>query len=232
MLLPAIALGLGIIIAAIVASYTFYAVRSLDNTITVTGSATQEATADSAKWRIYINRTAFEGTIPATYAAVEKDMASIKQYLKQQGLTDENFDTGSISADQNYTQNGPQTYTVRQTLSVSSPDVQKIEALSQSISSLVARGILFSTQDPEYYISGLPEIRIQLLGKAVADARARAQELVKESGSGVGKLKSAASGVVQVLAPNSTNVEDYGTYDTSTISKQIMVTARATFFVK
>jgi hypothetical protein len=73
---------------------------------------------------------------------------------------------------------------------------------------------------------------VSLVGQAIADAKARAVQIAKAGGSSVGALKSASSGVVQVLAPSSTNVEDYGSYDTSTIEKEVMVTARATFYVK
>jgi hypothetical protein len=48
----------------------------------------------------------------------------------------------------------------------------------------------------------------------------------------VGRLKSASSGVVQVLAPNSIDVSDYGSYDLQTIDKEVMLTARAVFFVR
>jgi hypothetical protein len=37
---------------------------------------------------------------------------------------------------------------------------------------------------------------------------------------------------VQVLSPNSAAVNDYGTYDTSQIQKEIMVTVKGTFGVK
>ena len=71
-----------------------------------------------------------------------------------------------------------------------------------------------------------------LIGKAVTDAKARATEIAKSVGQSVGRLQSASSGVVQVMAPNSTDVADYGSYDTSTIDKQVMVTAKATFVVR
>ena len=96
----------------------------------------------------------------------------------------------------------------------------------------IAPDTRLSPQQPEYYISKLPALRVSLLGRAIADARARASEIAKSGSTAVGALKSASSGVVQVMAPNSTNVEDYGSYDTSTIQKQVMVSARVTFYTK
>jgi hypothetical protein len=78
----------------------------------------------------------------------------------------------------------------------------------------------------------LSDLRVSLLGDALKDAKARANEIARASNQNIGKLKSASSGVVQVLAPNSTDTSDYGTYDTSTINKDISVTVRATFVVR
>ena len=235
-LLPAAVLALGFMLAAMIGSYTFYLVRSLDNTISVTGSATKTVSADHAKWRIDVSRNATQSGLSDAYSSVAADMRELKKYLSEQGIPEGSTSVNAVSANQDYSYNNdanaPKRYVVIQTLTIDSDDVQKVAAISQSISSLVGRGVLVFPQQPEYYVSDLSSIRVALLGEAIADARARAGQLVKDSGSSVGKLKSAASGVVQVLAPNSTNVEDYGSYDTSTIEKQIMVTARATFLVR
>jgi hypothetical protein len=124
---------------------------------------------------------------------------------------------------------------VRETITIQTIDVEKINEFARSLGEVTAKvssGTLVSPQYPEYYVSSLPALRVSLIGKAIQDAKARAVEIAKSGGSSVGALKSASSGVVQVLAPNSTNVEDYGSYDTSTIQKQVMVTARATFYVR
>jgi hypothetical protein len=122
-------------------------------------------------------------------------------------------------------------YTLSQTFTVQSNDVNKLTDASKNISSIVGR-VIFSSLSLEYYYSKLPEARIQLLSQAIADAKARATELAKNSGSKVGSLKSASSGVVQVQSLNSTDVSDYGSYDTSQIEKQVTVTVKASFSLK
>jgi hypothetical protein len=92
--------------------------------------------------------------------------------------------------------------------------------------------VLFSTQSLEYTYSKLPELRVSLLKDAMTDARARANSIASSDGKGVGALTSASIGVVQVLSPSSTSVEDYGAYDTSSIEKEVMVTVRASFQVR
>jgi hypothetical protein len=213
--------------------------RNVNNVISVTGSASQNVTADTATWAIDIRRTAYAGGTAAAYAFVAQDGAVVEQYLKAQNFASSSVTASVISTDENYSYSsnsgGPVTYDVHQTVTVETTDVNKVEALSHNLSDLNARvsgGTTLSPNPPEYYVSNLPELRVSLLGQAVADAKARAEQIAKSGGSSVGALSSASSGVVQVLAPNSTNVEDYGSYDTSTIHKQVMVTAHVTFYVK
>ncbi len=232
--LPAILLAVGIFAAAAAVSYTLYAIRALDNTLSVTGSAKQQVTADTAKWTIGVYRSVYEEEVTRAYTQVARDADVVRAYFKQAGIDVKNITTNTIAADQDWSsgQNGaPKRYNVHQEITIESSDVTKIQGLSQNIAALANKGISITPQQPQYYVSSLPNLRVSLLGQAIADARARAKEIAKSGGGSVGKLKSASSGVVQVLAPNSTNVDDYGSYDTSTIEKEVSVTARATFLV-
>ena len=123
-------------------------------------------------------------------------------------------------------------YTLRQTVEVSSSDVAKIGELAQATQSIINKGVIFSVFPVEYYYKNLPEVRVTLLSSAVADAKKRAEEIVSGTGQKIGVLKSAASGVVQVLPANSLEISDYGTYDTSKVNKNIMVTVKAAFNIK
>lgn len=235
-LVPALVLGISIIGGLWILSAGISG-RGADSTIAVTGSASQNIKADQSKWRIDIRRSAFAGGTSAAYAAVARDGAAVKKYFIDQKLESATVAESVISTDENYkqNQNEPTTYNVRETITIETSDVDAIDQLSRQLGTLSAKidaNTLLSPQQPEYYVSSLPALRVSLVGKAVQDARARAVEIAKSGNTTVGALKSAASGVVQVLAPNSTNVEDYGSYDTSSIQKQVMVTARAVFYVR
>jgi hypothetical protein len=227
-------LGIFILISGIIFSWSFYSARSGQQTISVTGSAKTTAKADLAKWTVEVYRLAFQEQVQGAYGSVASDVASVKAYFKAQGIADDAITTNTAVADQDWSyqsNGGPTRYRVHQEVTITSKEVEKVQGLAQS-GALVAKGYSVNPHQPEYYVTDLPNIRVELLGKAVADAKARATEIAKSGGSSVGKISSASSGVVQVLAPNSTGVEDYGQYDTSTIEKEVSVTARTTFFVK
>lgn len=227
-------LALGIVIASGVGSYAFYRVRAFDNTLTVTGSAKQAVSADIAKWTVSVQRTSLESGIPATTDRIAADTQAVADFFRAGGIEAGKILVQPISVDQEYSSdaNAPRRYSIRQQIAVESDDPQLIADLSLKTAELSRKGILISSYQPEYFVSTLPDIRISLIGAATKDAQARAEEIAKSTGQSVGALKSASGGVVQVLAPNSIEVSDYGSYDTSTIEKEVMVTSRATFFVR
>ena len=227
-------LGLSIIISFGLASYTFYKLRATDF-ISTTGSATQEVTSDSVKWTSTITRVVTLATVQDGYTKLAADLAAVKSFLSQNGIPDTSINVDPVFMNQIYDNSSQATknYNLTQNIEVQSSDVQKIANLSQNTNSLIVdNGILFSTVSLEYYYSKLPDARVALLTDAIADAKARAQKLAEAGGKNIGTLQSASSGVVQVLAPNSANVSDYGTYDTSSIQKQIMVTVKTSFEIK
>lgn len=230
---PAAIVGAALIIAAIIGSWAFVSARSLDNTLSVTGSAKQAVTADNAKWVVNVNRIVDQYSVAGAYTAVSGDVATVKDFLAKNGVKPEEITVSPIFVDDYWTgKEGDRQSNVRQTVTVKSQDVQRIKTISENTLALAQAGVQFSPQPPEFYVSSLPELRVSLLGQAVKDARARAAQIAEPMGQTVGKLKSASSGVVQVLQPNSIDVSDYGQYDTSTIDKDVMVTVRATFVIE
>ncbi len=225
-----------LLLSAIVGSYTFYAVRSLDNTLSVTGSAKVAATADIAKWTVRVSRSTDEAGLASATTKIQADTRAIAAFMKKEGIPEESIDVGPITTSEDYSYNrdayAPKRYLVNQQVRIESKDPQLVKEMSQRITTLTAQGIVLDVGYPEYYVSNLPELRVSLMGEAIKDAKERAEAIASASGQSVGRLKSASSGVVQVLAPNSIDVSDYGSYDLQTIDKEVMLTARAVFFVR
>jgi len=232
--------GLGIIIGSsflivgIIAAATVFRVRALNDTISVTGSAKMQVTSDESKWTGQITRTVYESDLKSGYAQLANDLASVKAYFASAGIADTDYTVSPIVMNEVYQQNdsAPKKYILTQTFEVQSNDVQKLTSASTNSVQLINRGVVFSTVALEYYYSKLPDARITLLSQAITDAKSRAAELAKNSGKTIGALRNASSGVVQVQSLNSTDVADYGTYDTSKIEKQITVTVKASFSLK
>ena len=72
-------------------------------------------------------------------------------------------------------------------------------------------------------------MRPRLLAAATRDAQRRARVLIVASGARLGSLRGVDVGVFQVRSPNSTDVTDYGTYDTSMLRKDVTAVVNVTF---
>lgn len=230
-------IGTALIVASIVVSVAFYKIRSLDNTLSVTGSAKTEVVSDTVKWSSQITRPVRISELQNGYSQIASDLVKVRKFLIDSGIPEEAITVSTVSFYENYNYQQNQRYAdkefiLSQNITVNSSDIDKITNISKDINAVVSQGVIFQTNSLEYYISSLPELRVSLLGEAVKDAESRANSLAQASGKRVGKLKSASSGVVQVLSTNSTDISDYGSYDTSQINKQVMVTVKASFTLK
>jgi len=230
----AIILGISIIISASIGSYTFYKVKSLENTLSVTGSARERVTSDIVRWVGVFSRNVPSDSLKKGYQQMNNDLNLVLEFYKENGIDSKNLIISPVSVEQPwlYDKQAPREYILKQAVEIQSSDIPKITELAKNFQKLLDRGVIFSTQSLEYYYSKLPELRVTLLTDAMNDAKARAERIAQSTGQKVGGLKSASMGVVQVLAPNSTEVSDYGTYDTSTIEKEVMVAVRAVFVLK
>lgn len=228
---PAVVIAVGIMLATIIGATTFYRVRSLDNTLSVTGSTKVQAKADLVRWTISTNSIVPQSGAGEAYTRVADNATRIKSFLMKSGISADQLTVSPVYNDDYWTGNNARQVNVRQTITVNSKDVERIKSVSENMAELAAAGVPFSPEAPQYSVSTLPELRISLIGKAVTDARDRAKGIAESMGQSVGKLKSASSGVVQILQPGSNEVSDYGQYDTTTINKDVMVTVRATFLL-
>lgn len=228
-------LGVCLIASSALASLAFYNAKSQDNTFQSTGSAKKKISSDTVKLVTSFNRKVAETDLNSGYSQMKNDLKIVTEFFKNNGIDEKNLITSAVVMEQqynNYNPSGPREYVLRQTVEIDSGDIAKITDLSKKAQEVAEKGVIFSVQSLEYYYSKLPDLRIELLGEAVKDAKLRAEKIAESSGKKIGNIKSASLGVTQVLPVNSIDISDYGTYDTSSIEKEVMVTVKANFIIK
>ncbi len=232
---PALILAVGLLASTVVGAYGFYRVKALSDTISVTGSAQKEITSDVVKWKLSISHSTGLDTVKDGYTSMTHDLGILNDFLKKNKVDPKeitvqpiNLTTLTTSYDKGNTPTG---YTLTQEVDVESNDVQKVTKLAQDVGALINQDALVSTTSLEYYYSKLSDVKVEMLAQATKDAQMRAQKIAQSAGSGLGKLRSAAMGVLQITPVNSTDVSDYGSYDTTSIQKMITAVVRASFSV-
>jgi uncharacterized protein len=228
-------LVLGVLMATGIGSYTLYTIKTAADTVQVTGSATETVAADYARLVITVDTNTSMSGQQAGLDRLTTGSEHIISLLTKQGFEDVESPAAQVQAQYIYPQNSQpvQTgYAIYRQVIVRSADVDLVAKLANEIGPLTGTGYQVSTQGLELTYQKLNEMRVKLLTEAIKDAHARAEAIAKESGRNVGALRSASSGIVQVLSEGSVDISDYGTYDTQSKRKEVMVTVRATFSLK
>jgi hypothetical protein len=233
--------GCAMAIAVIVAAY--FVCRSAERiklsgqSIRVKGSAERIITSDWAVWSARFSSRA--RTLVAAYDKLQEDLAAITAYLEQHGVGAGSMEVSSVTTsilyrktDKGGVTNEIEGYLLEQGVEVKSANISLIAKLSRDSTGLIEKGIEFTSNPPQYYYTRINDLKIQLLGEATRDAKQRAEQLALNSGSRVGGLRSASQGVFQITPEYSTEISDYGVYDTTSIRKCVKALVTVEFMIQ
>jgi len=206
--------------------------RGRNDVITVTGSAKQRITSDYAIWDVSVTSQ----NASAAKAAEELAgwTAALRSFLLSHAvhpneLTVQPVSTQTVTSSSNGYSNQVVGYQLTRTFEVRSNRVQAVADVAESSAQLLAQGIPLSAQPLRYVYTKLASLRPKLLEAATKDAQQRGEVLVGATGGTLGGLRAVNVGVFQVTSPNSTEVSDYGVYDTSTLQKDVTAVVNVTF---
>lgn len=232
-------------IAAIICAFIFsnaykYKFKST-NTINVTGLADKSFESDQIVWNGTFSRKNYE--LKTAYSAVKEDETTIKNYLKAKGINDNEMVFSAIAInkefDTKFAADGRQIgsefsgYSLSQTITIDSKDLNKVEKISREITELIQDGIELNSSTPNYYYSKLSELKLDLLAKASADAKQRAETIAKNSGGDLGKIKKCNMGVFQITGLDSNEDFSYGgAFNTSSRLKKASITVKVEYGVE
>jgi hypothetical protein len=227
--------GLTLLAVAIVVGSIFIGngirARNRSDTITVTGSAKQRIVSDYVVWDAHLSAQS------RSAADAARELAGwtsrVRTFFRDEGLkpSELTLDPVSTLGPGETDENGDTTkgYRLTRTFEVRSTRVLAVAAVAEHTASLLAGGVPLAADPPQYVFTKLPSLRPPLLAKATKDAQVRARVLVDASGAKLGHIRGVDVGVFQVTAPNSTDVSDYGTYDTTTLRKDVTAVVNVTF---
>ena len=205
--------------------------RNRNDTITVTGSAKARIVSDYIVW--YASVTSQATTPQAALPPLNGWFDQVRSFLTDQGAQAGEITTNPVSTDTLTNNAGRVTgYKLTRSFEVRSSRLSAIAALVEASQKLLAQGVPLQAQPPQYVYTRLPDLRPKLLADATKDALKRAKVLVEATGAHLGGLRGVDVGVFQVTAPNSTDVSDYGVYDTSTLRKDVTAVVNVTFALK
>ena len=201
--------------------------KNRNDVISVTGSAKKRIVSDYVVWNLSV--TSQQPSANAAAKELADWTAKIRAFLSHEGIEPGEVSVQPISTETVSRKGRVASFLLTRSFEIRSPRVKEVTGVADSSSELLAEGIPLRADSPQYVYTKLPTLRPQLLAQATKDARSRARVIVDATGADLGKLRRVSVGVFQVTSPNSTEVEDYGVYDTSTLEKDVTAVVNVTF---
>lgn len=204
-----------------------------ENTISVKGLAEKTVESDLGGMNCQVWVAAAD--LEEGYRKITAAYGKMRLRLTSAGFFDPEIEDGAIAYERvNKIVDGKETqefshYRFYRALRVVSKQVDLIERQSKELSTLLGEGIEVRVDQVEYFVSDLEKYKLELITAATRSAMKRAEATAAEFGGSVGRLITARNGVIQITRPASSDMSDYGSYDTSSRTKVIKVVISATF---
>ena len=209
-------------------------VERQEQTMCVKGSTRRSIRSDRAVWRIGVRAESQE--LKDTYATLDQGVQKVLTFLAQKGFAARDYSPGAITTTAHYERDakGNETrkiveYSLERDIGVWTNDVDRVAQTAGEVTELIQDGVLVMSERPEYYYTDLAKLKLELMGDASKDARARADEIARNVGGRVAEVRSAHMGVLQITQPLSTETSSEGVYDTTTIDKDVQAVVSVTF---
>ena len=243
-----VALAVAMVWSTWIVADTVYSikVKPEKRTIRVTGSAKKRITSDLIEWSGTLEARAPDRT--AAYKTLRQQTDRTIEFLKAQGIKPEEIQPQSATFEEvvevveefkvlpgvkepmRIEKKIPKGFLTTQEILVRSTDVRRIEKASREVTQLLEEGVSITSHAPEYFYTRLGELKVEQLAAAGKDARARADNILKNTGgASVGKLVGADMGIININPANSTETSHEGNNDRTSLEKDIITIVHAKF---
>jgi hypothetical protein len=240
-MLRTIIFSVALVIAASVLGYQVKQVGGGRESISVKGLAEKPVKADRAEWTVSLQVKG--ATIADALGKLRKERPALDQFLGNAGFEAAALTESNESTEPNFEQvespNGNMRsvqdgHMARQTITINTTDIGKILAAARGAVQFEAEGHPVNYGEPQFLVSNLEDVKMSLIGAAMQNSRARAEEFAKNGGVEVGAMRSASQGAFYILpASANADVSDWGgTYDKSTVDKIARVVVTVDYGIK
>ena len=201
-----IAIMLGLIIMGSMLPKAVEKYRSYDRVVNVKGLCEKEVEADRVIWPIVYKVMADD--VQSIYDQTDANNAVIRSFLKAGGIDPSEITVAVPQISDKFANEYGDNdrafrYIAKNVITVYTSDVEAVLALMEQQSELLKKGIVIggsnSWENPvEFKYEGLNGIKPQMIEEATENAREAAKKFAKDSGSRLGKIKTANQGTFTI----------------------------------
>ncbi|MBQ0077301.1 MAG: SIMPL domain-containing protein [Bacteroidales bacterium] len=222
-------LAAAIVIAGAMLPVSVAKLKSYDRTVTVKGLCEREVKADKATWDLAYK--VMGNDLQPLLKEIEKNNSTIRTFLASGGIAAEDIYVSSPSISDklaNEYGNNDRTYRyiISNTITVCSENVDAVLALEKNSAELLKKGITMTYNEwstpVSYQYEALNDIKPAMIEEATSNARTAAQKFAQDSGSSIGRIKTASQGTFSIESR-----------DTNTpYIKKVRVVTNVTYYLK
>lgn len=199
-----------------------------ERAVTVKGLAEKDVTADLATWTIAYTATGFD--LPTVRAEIDESSKALNDYFRSLGFQADELRPVGAGVNQ-YINNGVNTITITQRMQLRTTDIAKAQRAVAGQFDLVRRGVTMQEgSNMVYSFTKLNDLKPDMVAQATRDARKAAEQFAKDSGTGVGSIKSASQGYFSIEPRDGDQAQGgYGASDTP--YKKVRVVTTVEFYL-
>lgn len=203
--------------------------RSFDRTVNVKGLCEREVKADKVIWPVTFKVMSNE--IQSIYDQIDRNNQTIKSFLVSGGISEDEISISVPVISDKYANeygNNDRTYRyiASSVITVCSDKIDQVLVLMSKQSELLKQGVVTGgntwENQVQFKYEGLNEIKPEMIEEATKNAREVADKFAKDSGSKLGKIKTANQGTFTIEDRDSNTPE----------IKKVRVVTSVTYYLK
>jgi hypothetical protein len=164
--------------------------------VEVKGLSEKIVKADVAIWNL--NFDIKSNDIDSLYADIERNTATIKNFLKEKGFEESEINIAPINIYQDTYRDAAFRYNSTNQMSVYTNKVDLVKATSKETLALVKRGVTLSQNNISFEFSDINNVKPEMLTESIKNAKEAAKQFAKESGAGLGPVARGNQGVFDI----------------------------------
>ena len=165
--------------------------------VEVKGLSEKIVKADTAIWSM--NFEVKSNSIDALYGDIEKNLTTIKAFLKEKGFEDGEVNVAPVNIYQDTYKDAAFRFNSTNQISVYTNKVDLAKASSNDTLLLVKKGVVLTQNSIAFNFSDLNSVKPDMLAEAIKNARDTAAQFATNSGSKVGGIVRGNQGVFDIV---------------------------------
>lgn len=173
-----------------------------DRNVVVKGLSEREVMADKVIWPLAYRLAGND--LRSLYSEIERSDAVILEFLTSNGIPEDEITVSPASVTDiqaeryGYNNEDPYRYKAVSVVTVASGKIDLVRSLMTRQGELLKKGVVIAGDDYQFQtvfsFNGLNDIKPEMVAEATKNARATAQKFAEDSGSRIGKIRSASQG--------------------------------------